>query len=438
MRQAVIIIHGIGEQRPMDTLRSFIRNIAGATVRNKPDKMSAIFELRRLQIPGSRDQPLTDFYEYYWAHHMRDSNIKTVVAWMRALVFRKPANVSEKLRGYYYILWVLLLMFIFVIGWAVVKIILGEFTEARIPLVIAAILYTANYFLLRLTCGAIGDAARYLNPAPDNIAQRNKIREEGIKLIDTLHKSKKYTRVIIVGHSLGSVIAYDLIRLYWSTLNMTNNLVLLKQSELKKFAGSRSVIFADAELSKNAKVDRYQDLQLSLWKELREHSWPWLITDFITLGSPLPHADMLLTESREQFMERRDEGEYPACPPVSDLEVYYKQNYETEEGPRTVLRPTHHAPFLCTRWSNIYFPNECLIKGDVVGGPLQPLFGAGVRDIDVDLRGWRGLLPSHTRYWKYRENEYAIGNFKHPTKALRNTMSLHCLRDKKDWPSASL
>lgn len=218
MRQAVIIIHGIGEQRPMNTLRSFICNITGATVRNKPDKMSAIFELRRLQIPGSRDQPLTDFYEYYWAHHMRDSNIKTVVAWMRALVFRKRTNVSKKLIGYYYILWVLLLMFILVIGWAVLKIMLGEFTAARIPIIIAAILYTANYFLLRFTYGAVGDAARYLNPKPDNITHRNKIREEGIKLIDTLHKSKKYTRVIIVGHSLGSVIAYDLIRLYWSTL----------------------------------------------------------------------------------------------------------------------------------------------------------------------------------------------------------------------------
>ena len=34
MRQAVIIIHGIGEQKPMDTLRSFVRNIVGGTIRN--------------------------------------------------------------------------------------------------------------------------------------------------------------------------------------------------------------------------------------------------------------------------------------------------------------------------------------------------------------------------------------------------------------------
>ena len=47
MRQAVVVIHGIGEQRPMSTLREFVAHVVPASEENesrrfsKPDRMSA-------------------------------------------------------------------------------------------------------------------------------------------------------------------------------------------------------------------------------------------------------------------------------------------------------------------------------------------------------------------------------------------------------------
>ena len=59
-KQAVLIIHGIGNQRPMDTLRQFVRTVwsedtslhrdhaQAAGMWSKPYPLSQNFELRRL------------------------------------------------------------------------------------------------------------------------------------------------------------------------------------------------------------------------------------------------------------------------------------------------------------------------------------------------------------------------------------------------------
>ena len=63
-KQAVVLIHGIGEQRPMATLWRLVELVwthapsaAGHTrlVYSEPDEVSGIFELRRLStIPDER------------------------------------------------------------------------------------------------------------------------------------------------------------------------------------------------------------------------------------------------------------------------------------------------------------------------------------------------------------------------------------------------
>jgi len=334
MRQAVVIIHGIGEQRPMDTLRDFTRVVVGKKVRNKPDKMSSLFELRRVQSPGTQYQPLTDFYEYYWAHHMRDTKIRMLIMWLRSLLFRKPKNVSEKLKPYYFFIWCLIFFlspFIYQIS---VELYHGNYIDSLFFIFPFLILLLIDYNILRIAYGTIDDAARYLNPHPDNIIQRNKIRQEGVELLDTLHKSKKYSRIIIVGHSLGSVIAYDLIRIYWSSMETPKAYITKKQTLLKNFKRSMNEIFTNNELTDNSKSQKYHELQLKTWKELRDFGLPWLITDFITAGSPLAHADMLLAKDKQEFERRKTEGEYPSCPPLDDHDIFYKINFSTSNGPR--------------------------------------------------------------------------------------------------------
>src|SRR5690606_29229619 len=58
-------------------------------------------------------------------------------------------------------------------------------------------------------------AERYLTPDPGNIAARTAIRTEGLTLLRRLHEVGIYDRVAVVGHSLGSVIGYDVLRLFW-------------------------------------------------------------------------------------------------------------------------------------------------------------------------------------------------------------------------------
>ena len=60
-----------------------------------------------------------------------------------------------------------------------------------------------------------GRVVRYTRAKPDNIAARKNIRERGLALLSELHE-KEYERIIVVGHSLGSILAYDLISYFWA------------------------------------------------------------------------------------------------------------------------------------------------------------------------------------------------------------------------------
>jgi len=57
-----------------------------------------------------------------------------------------------------------------------------------------------------------GRVVRYTRATPENIAARKDIRERGLALLDSLHEAE-YERIIVVGHSLGSILGYDLIQL---------------------------------------------------------------------------------------------------------------------------------------------------------------------------------------------------------------------------------
>lgn len=134
-----------------------------------------------------------------------------------------------------------------------------------------------------------GDAARYFTPEPDNIGERSHIRQQGIAFLEKLNQigtQTKVDRIIIVAHSLGSVIAYDLMRLLWSEYNKVLNPKLdFSQIKLKALDSF--------ELENTrASLKGFRELQFETWKEQRLNGNPWLISDFITLGGAL-HAARL-------------------------------------------------------------------------------------------------------------------------------------------------
>ena len=451
VRQAVVVIHGIGEQRPMDTLRGFVEAVLEPDekrrrkYRSKPDAMSGLLETRCLQAPRNRGagRPLTDFYEYYWAHHMEGSTYAQVTGWAWELLWRRPSSVPKALRPPYYAIWVLLAAALAgFIGAG-----LGWFDFLRQPeadqtwgaasgpgiwtAVSGAILFILAKLRDKVVLGTVADAARYLSPRPCNIAARNTIRSEGLKLLRALHDSGKYQRVVVVGHSLGSVIGYDILRNLWVDLRKPNPPHPGRQPELKAFMEQAEQVNADPG---PAGVEAYRQAQRRLWAENVEVGAPWLVTDFVTLGAPLAHGDLLLARTPGEFAAAKEQYEYPCCPPVLDEPLHYEQHYdiETGQGPvRRSVRLLHHgAPFAPTRWTNIFFPYHGLVFGDLIGGPLGPVFGRGVRDVAATpADGFvSGTLASHTQYWDEHGAGGAPESGTSSLKALRTALGLDFLK----------
>ena len=402
MRQAVVVVHGIGEQRPMSTLRSFVNavipepNGEGRTkFRSKPDRMSEIFELRILQSVQTRSTPITDFYEYYWAYHMEGTQFGHVLSWLKELLLRLPRNVPRRLLPIWVFAWVLVVVFALSSAGMLLP---AQHLPQLLPwggrLTVwagsALLLPALQFFVLRY----VGDAARYLRPSPGNIAVRRQVRADGIRLLRKLHDSGKYDRIIVVGHSLGSVIAYDVLYHFWQEVNAEiGHPAKPDQTALKELEKLGTALDAGASTKE---VERFQEAQWALWRSQRKLGNPWLISDLITLGSPLVHAEMLLAKDEAELLEQQRERELPTCPPQAERSKYaYLVHYEVDGAPRSAHVLHHAALFACTRWTNLYFP------GDFVGGPLAPVFGPGIADIQVSGGGLVAYTPlSHTRYWR--------------------------------------
>ena len=471
MKQAVIVIHGIGDQHPMSTIRSFVDSViededvnetdaknenhtslskwqkcwqcylgfkktdsspsSKPKFYNKPDKISDLFELRRLSVKR-RDIPKTDFYEYYWAHLMKDTQLKHVLSWVWILLWTSPFKIPKRLIR----IWLLSLIlfgtgiyyFIHAFShYVTLSNVLG--IDLWLGTLAMSVLIVFNYFMLNY----LGDAARYFSASPKNVEIRQKIRTEGIKMLRNLHQSNRYDRIVVVGHSLGSVIAYDILKLYWTEVNRKHD----KPANFKQAALEDLEKFVKEKLQGNKKVDRtiieeFQQLQLQLWIEQRKMKNPWLVSDLITVGSPLAHASFLFTKSKRELRRRQIERELPTCPPILEKKgISYQQDFQFNETSIQTIKLLHHAAlFGPTRWTNLYF------DGDFIGGELGERFGLGIYDIKVRRKWkWRSLLPgSHTQYWEKVDKAcYPAKNEGYLSiRALRRAMDLRSEKWLKD------
>jgi hypothetical protein len=450
-RQAVVVIHGIGEQRPMDTLRSFVESVLDDSpsyvdkYRSKPDAVGGLLETRVLQAPANRDlyRPQTDFYEYYWAHHMEGSRYSHVFRWLLWLLFRKPSAVPPALRPAWRASWVLVVITVGLLiagGWVDFKAGPRLFdSAARWFFAGGVATFVVQSIVSYIVLGYVADAARYLTPNPGNIEARNKIRSEGIALVRKLHASGRYGRIVIVGHSLGSVIGFDIIRNLWGELRKPDTPNPQKQTELKAFDQEAEKL-GEAQPTR-AQIEDFQQAQHRLWKEFRAVGVPWLVTDFITLGSPLTHAQLLMADDAVDFARKKAQHEYPCCPPSPNDTLGYGIRYEIRQGAETItrsVRVAHHgAPFCCTRWTNLYFPYRRLVFGDLIGGPINGVLGNGIRDVAVvpSTGKWlHGTLISHVCYWtagNAKQTTKKAGGGTPSLKALRSALRLDFLRGKR-------
>ncbi len=459
MKQAVILIHGIGEQKPMGTVRGFVETVLSNSgldepYFSKPDPMSESMELRKLQ---GRTRPQTDFFEYYWASHIDGTNFWDVGLWIIDLIRRRKRDVPKEARAIWVVCRVLLIAFLLAIvfGWlAGVKGYIEDISFfSTVGLFTFILIIGFQYAVLFY----IGDAARYLGRRPRSIKLRNSIRSDGIKLLRKIHQSGKYDRVILVGHSLGSVIGYDIITHFWQESH--SDLPKIGDDKKKKYirdcmrrritpqpnVRNNSSMAADRLAKENVDFERlleFRNIQMQTWIEQRYFGNPWLITDFVTLGSPLVHSMLLMSENAEDFERRRKQRELPTCPPQRDQKGFaYSSPVASNVGEDVPggrvkkympLILHHAAPFAVTRWTNVYFPAKLGFFGDIVGGRLSEYFGDGILDIEAfsDCSLKDKTIISHTRYWASGEGvkDGSVAAKMSATSALLYGLSLNSLK----------
>lgn len=409
-RQAVVVFHGMGNQRPGDTLISLVTGGAIPGEESgwvKPDRMSESFELRSYALasdPGL-GRPPTDFYEAYWAHLVQGTTTSQVTAWAGSVLgtwrhVPKPLALS---------LW-LIRVLVLIALWVVLAVSVGWITPP--PLLtsgfVVAVAALVWGLISKTYAGVLGDVARYLRPLPENIETRQRIREVGVDLLSKLHDDGRYDRIVVLGHSLGSVVAYDVLTQLWIERHRQHD-APNRATFTPLRAVERAVTAAPTHRGgppEPVSLDEARLRQHQAWAGLRANTQPWLITDFVTVGSPLAHARTLLTKNPTAFDDAVRSRIYPTCPPVVETErrsglqrITYDRPYPSSEGGVRTFTMLHHAaPFAVTRWTNLHFRPRLLgIKGDPVGGEVSAVFGPWVKDVTLEAGQW--VWKSHTGYW---------------------------------------
>lgn len=539
-KQAIVVIHGMGEQRPMETMRQFVDavwngdNELNAKEPPKktwvtPDVGVGNTELMRITTDfhechlrkddDENAEARTDFFEFYWADIFANSQLSMLTPWVRALFFRLPDRVPHSVFALWVMMWTILLLM--VIGFAqavyaalfntdsavlefsnfvlyagrsiidfialrqtyttiiaalaiyiVVKLLAGllkGFKEKRIlpymaiaikqavivliivMFFLAAAKYLSNlavevttsnrglwqilplniilsftilFLLNSFIIPYFGDVARYLHTSPNTVGDREKIRQRGLTLLRRLHDDDQYDRIVIVAHSLGTVIAYDLIRILWAEygpVNSSNSLSKEQTARFQKVAEIASKAGIENNWSKTQLLE-YRAAQKDAFYALQTHDHNtaseesnkhkrWIISDFVTFGSPLTHARFLVAKSKAHLEGLIGERTLPTCPPIFEQG---DNRYRDDSNSNTYLyqaghstRAHHATPFAVVRWSNIFDWRVFGFFGDFVSGPLKQLFGVGIADYHIRL--YHGAANqftryvTHTLYWKSKK-----------------------------------
>lgn len=414
---AVVLVHGLGEKRPMEILDGFTKTALTPHATEgeptwqfyfRPVVVTDSYEARcystrpeQASDPGDTDHGHTDIYEYNWSFLATNLRSAGFGATASRLFLRRPSNVPDSLFGMWRRVWVVLLGILLA---APVLFVAGYLFGSDVPgsivgLVSGAVVLIFWFGLFRFVVGAMTNSrtaaplvavARYLDPSPASYASRRAIRGGLVDLLRDLSDGR-YSRVVVVAHGVGSYIGYDALATHWAQM-----------------PAPRMASFDDDA----AGHDDFQSRQSAPWQDLRSRGDPWRITDFVTIGAPLALADLLMTRvgiasgfkdsdptrRRELFEALVDRGVLVRCPPRSESSSV---DAGTAHRGQTL---GFQSPFAVTRWTNMWFPvTRGSVHGDWFGGPLRALFGPGIRDIEV-----RGNQPerlkggsAHTEYFTH-------------------------------------
>lgn len=450
---AVVVVHGIGNQLPMDTVRALVDNVFGdesglqhpETVYSRLYRDAPYLDLRRLMLTITSQHPRADFFELYWQARFGSGSPAAVLSWVVRLLRSNPtgSQIRQVVKTARIILGILLLV---TLGLALGAIAWGpeegwkSYVTPALPFLVLA-LALPKLLVNNLLSTVVADASRWFSPGPGDIEGRDTVRQLGVDLLKDLHRTSagdkpRYGRIIVIGHSLGAVVAYDAIRLAFDDLRDPANDPPVPESAGPPDKRQPSAWNfphpppdpATPGTPTPAPADglAYHQVQARLHTEQRSQGVAWRVTDFITAGTPLTHARDLLSNKHVDLERRMVENELPCCPPLGEQQHHEEEwakngdplppaagldgkgriafYRDAEQGP---LRAHEASPFATTRWTNLYIPMKWWLGGDPVGGPVAPVFGPGVRDIEVEVSAPRKTkrrvmavpVKAHTWYW---------------------------------------
>ncbi len=223
-KTAFLIIHGIGEQNPFETLDGFVRGFYDVLNEEYSGEIKIKHNVKNIIATGTmarvenfislvkEEECRIDFYEYYWANKMTgEITIRELVDWLfktsdgARTFYKENQEIVEKYEmksgDYWYLKhlgWFLRLLTCF-------RIQKFPYFDFIYPFIRPFISKGKKLFI-----DYMGDVAIYeetdVKSRQYNI--RSAILDEAVKKIKTLI-DMDYKNIIIAGHSLGSVIAYD-------------------------------------------------------------------------------------------------------------------------------------------------------------------------------------------------------------------------------------
>lgn len=369
---AILVIHGIGQQKPFQTLDEFVRPFIKSYekfIRAKgPDPQVTKDHLLKkfpkwiescisisCDVPGN---PGVDMYEYYWAH-MTQQKIKEseVKSWIQDVAkgaerfYRREArrfDEKEKndelfsrdgeFRHIKYLVKMLRLGHFLGRLYHIAKI-LGKVKPIYISNVV-------NQILRAPLVDYLGDVTLYCcaDKKTQYFEVRRRILEGAVEMTKHLLENEEYSEIILVGHSLGSVVGYD-------TLDRLNK-----------------------EMNVNPHLRQYASK----------------IKGVVTFGSPL---DKIAFFFDEHINPKRHKVRYAI---VSQLHGFKRVNIDSE-----TLKNNIRQYFQDVKWLNFWS------KTDPISGHLDVY--KDVRNIEMDfsndIKGFRWwgaklLFDSHFLYWR--------------------------------------
>jgi len=357
MNTAFLVIHGVGVHKPFETLDNFTRNfLESFKEKNKTANITRKHGVRRhndwhndwiesyigTEVDGIQGMRRLDFYEYYWDCYMtRDITVRELIKWIDTISnggeyfykyempdLAKQYGLDEvdsfkggEFHGYAFLL----------------------NRSAIIQLLIRLIAYSPLRFIAeRMSLWtALKDLVIYTTSdvRSQNYEIRRKILDGAVEELKLLLKSD-YDQIIVVGHSLGSVIAYDALDRIQHDMNVPGD---ISPQEARRIKG------------------------------------------LVTLGSPLDKIAFLFSEPR-----RRDKTIQRAI--LAHLHSFRRRKLKIDEDYKDIKNPFPKK--LGTRWLNFYH------NKDVLGGHLDAYY-LGRKD-NVKCTGQVPHIDTHSCYWQLR------------------------------------